>query len=571
MIDTTAPVLLGLTLPSIFNLGPDSMNEVGATARDPDGQVVSLVQVYLDREFAYRTFQKIGFVRGHTDTFSVNFVPWDVGNTGPKSGTSWVPMVDATAPGTYHVLKVAVTDLAGNRAVYAASELQAMGINTTIEVKGSLADTAAPVLLGLDMPASVDLPAGRSLLDLRLRAQDDAQGAGVDEVIVRFDREFGHGYGNTLTLRPFDITRGGQPIELVNPGYQLGPQTMPGTYRIEDVTVVDFAGNRTSYTRAQLATLGMDTALEVNNGAVQTASLTQSLDDGMLHLKLASTAWKAAEPNSFRLVLGYSADALHFDSAALAARPGLASAATTSTDGWVQLVVTGTGLTAAEAMAGIRIALRPVEGVHSAWQLTEFSVNGQDQVATVEAPMGGFLLGGDGSDRADFRFAREDVTVTRTASGFAVKSASGETVVLADVERLRFGEEVLALDDDGVAGQAWRLYQAAVDRTPDAAGLGYWIHQMEHGASLRQVALAFMAGSEFRTLYGGTLSDDGFIAALYDNVLHRAPDAAGLSWWRDALADGLARADALVYFSESAENVAQVAPLIANGIDYTLW
>ena len=129
----------------------------------------------------------------------------------------------------------------------------------------------------------------------------------------------------------------------------------------------------------------------------------------------------------------------------------------------------------------------------------------------------------------------------------------------------------MALDTDGVAGQASRLYRAAVDRKPDAAGLGYWIHQMEHGASLQEVARAFMADSEFRTLYGSALSDTGFITALYDNVLHRAPDEAGLAWWRAVLADGLEREKALVYFSESAENVAQVAPAILNGIDYTLW
>lgn len=570
MNDSAAPVLLGLILPSIFKVGPDSTIEVGASARDPDGQAVSLVQVYLDREFANLTFQKPYYTRGHTDTFSVHFAPWSVGDTGPVSASSLVSMLDATAPGTYRVLKVAVTDLAGNRAVYAASELQAMGINTMFEVKGSLADTAAPVLLGLDMPASVDLRAGRSTLDLRLRVQDNAQGAGVDQVIVRFDRELGHGYGKTVVLQPANLTRDGQSIELANLGYQLGPQTMPGSYRIDDVTVVDFAGNRNSYTGAQLAALGMDTVLEVKNSAAQ-AALTQSLGDGVLQLDLASTAWKAAEPNSFRLVLGYSADALHFDSAALAARPGGVSAATTSTDGWVQLVVTGAGLTAAEAMAGIRIALRPVEGVHSAWQLTELSVNGQDQVPVVEAPTGDFLQGGDGSDRADFRFAREDATVTRTAAGFEVRSAFGQTTVVADVERLRFGEDYVDLDEDGVAVQAYRLYQAAVDRKPDAAGLGYWIYQMEAGASLQQVAQAFMAGSEFRTLYGSTLSDAGFITALYDNVLHRAPDEAGLAWWRAAFADGLTREEALVYFSESAENVAQVAPLIANGIDYTLW
>jgi hypothetical protein len=34
----------------------------------------------------------------------------------------------------------------------------------------------------------------------------------------------------------------------------------------------------------------------------------------------------------------------------------------------------------------------------------------------------------------------------------------------------------VALDVDGAAGQAYRLYQAAFDRAPDKNGLGYWIN-----------------------------------------------------------------------------------------------
>ena len=41
---------------------------------------------------------------------------------------------------------------------------------------------------------------------------------------------------------------------------------------------------------------------------------------------------------------------------------------------------------------------------------------------------------------------------------------------------------------------------------------------------------------------------------LYDNVLHRAPDAGGYAYWMEQLAGGMAREDVLIGFSESTEN-----------------
>ena len=58
---------------------------------------------------------------------------------------------------------------------------------------------------------------------------------------------------------------------------------------------------------------------------------------------------------------------------------------------------------------------------------------------------------------------------------------------------------------------------------------------------------------------------------LYNNVLDRNPDQAGFDFWLGALANGATREDILVNFSESKENIANVADLIANGIQYQEW
>ena len=54
---------------------------------------------------------------------------------------------------------------------------------------------------------------------------------------------------------------------------------------------------------------------------------------------------------------------------------------------------------------------------------------------------------------------------------------------------------------------------------------------------------------------------------LYQNVLGRAADAAGLATWTGVLAQGGSRAGVVLDFSESPELKARLAPVIeANGI-----
>jgi hypothetical protein len=127
----------------------------------------------------------------------------------------------------------------------------------------------------------------------------------------------------------------------------------------------------------------------------------------------------------------------------------------------------------------------------------------------------------------------------------------------------------LALDIEGVAGQAYRLYKAAFDRTPDLKGLGYWIDEMDNASPIESVAGNFILSEEFKQLYGSSYSDAEFIRLLYANVLDRAPDQSGYDYWLGDMAKGLTKEKVLISFSESFENKANVADLIANGIEYT--
>ncbi len=143
---------------------------------------------------------------------------------------------------------------------------------------------------------------------------------------------------------------------------------------------------------------------------------------------------------------------------------------------------------------------------------------------------------------------------------------------LTNIERVQFTDVTLAFDVNGTAGQAYRLYQAAFNRTPDEPGLGYWIKAMDNGASLAQAAAGFVGSKEFTELYGANTSDSQFVQALYQNVLHRAGDAAGFDYWMAAIEQhGVSRAQVLGNFSESAENQAQVIGSIQHGIEFLPW
>jgi hypothetical protein len=140
---------------------------------------------------------------------------------------------------------------------------------------------------------------------------------------------------------------------------------------------------------------------------------------------------------------------------------------------------------------------------------------------------------------------------------------------LVNVERVVMGTSGTAFDTDGAAGQAYRLYQAAFDRTPDDFGIGFWISRLDQGVSLTDVANAFVASDEFLAKYGSLSSNAGLVHEFYLNILHREPDATGQAFWRDVLDRQVATvADVLVKLSESPENVAALVGTMENGISY---
>lgn len=166
------------------------------------------------------------------------------------------------------------------------------------------------------------------------------------------------------------------------------------------------------------------------------------------------------------------------------------------------------------------------------------------------------------SNRAAIKISKAGATITAIGEG---------TDQLTNIERLHFKDGTLAFDTSGDAGQVYRLYKAALDRTPDQSGLGFWIKQLDAGkGDIVWMSANFIASAEFKATYGTpqTVSNTAFVNLVYKNVLGRSPDANGFSYWEGKLAGGYHREKLMADFSESAENQANVATAIKDGIWY---
>lgn len=178
------------------------------------------------------------------------------------------------------------------------------------------------------------------------------------------------------------------------------------------------------------------------------------------------------------------------------------------------------------------------------------------------------LDGGPGLDVAIYAGSRTDYRVERSEGVYRVHAA-GAIDTLVGVERLQFANGYVALDVDGTAGMAYRLYRAALGRPPDPSGLGYQMHALDTGLAPTQLAGNFIASPEFQHTYGA-LDEAAFVTLLYRNVLGRAPDEAGLHFHLDALQRGAGREAVLLGFSESPENRAGVLGAVQGGMEYVL-
>ncbi|MEO1751812.1 DUF4214 domain-containing protein [Thiofaba sp. EF100] len=89
------------------------------------------------------------------------------------------------------------------------------------------------------------------------------------------------------------------------------------------------------------------------------------------------------------------------------------------------------------------------------------------------------------------------------------------------------------------------LYVSILGRAPDVEGLRYWANNIDHmGWTQTTVAQSFFDQPETKAKYPSYYTVSEFVTVVYGNVLGRAPDTEGLTYWTNQLNSGaIARQD----------------------------
>jgi lysophospholipase L1-like esterase len=103
--------------------------------------------------------------------------------------------------------------------------------------------------------------------------------------------------------------------------------------------------------------------------------------------------------------------------------------------------------------------------------------------------------------------------------------------------------------------QVSQYYSTYLHRTASAAEQAAWVNVFLAGASEAQVQVAFLASPEYQASHAGV---SAFVAGLYNDVLGRAPDAAGQDTWTQALQTGLSLSQVALAFLTTPEAKLQV-------------
>jgi hypothetical protein len=176
------------------------------------------------------------------------------------------------------------------------------------------------------------------------------------------------------------------------------------------------------------------------------------------------------------------------------------------------------------------------------------------------------LEGGPGLDTAATGALRRQAAVSNPAVAGALIGPEGADALLS-IEAVRFADGTEYFGPDSAGAGVHRLYLAALGRAADPTSLGALSAALESGVTSTRAAAATLVGSaEFAQRYGAP-DNAGFVTVLYENALGRAPDAAGLNTWVGGLDSGaLTRPAVVLGLSESAESKARTAPALADGL-----
>ncbi|WFU04668.1 DUF4214 domain-containing protein (plasmid) [Rhizobium sp. CB3171] len=152
----------------------------------------------------------------------------------------------------------------------------------------------------------------------------------------------------------------------------------------------------------------------------------------------------------------------------------------------------------------------------------------------------------DGSRTEAFARSTNTVPVELTSVTTSASGLSKTTVVSDDVAGITARNEM------------YRLYHAVLGRDPDAGGISDLAMAFNAGTTAVQIAGVLLNSAEYAQRIG-TPDNTQFVTMLYQNALGRAPEAAGLNGWVATLNAGTARGSVAQQIADSAEGQAHMA------------
>ncbi len=441
-------------------------------------------------------------------------------------------------------------------------------------------------------------------VDFRVQGLDNL---GIDYVSILLDRPVldGRGWwqwqliyiGNNFYAGSSTDTFTDNTPATANSTYEVSSNALPGAYNVMGVDVHDISGSVKSYSKIELDDLGFNTQFVVSNGTfvptVQFIQTSVPLESNItVQLEFATGIPVLPTSPMLKLTFNYTDSYITFDHI-----DGSFDISTinTSSNGATGSVSILAGL----KMNDTNIATITFHGAGTGSgtfniDVSEFQIGNYNVIYKDPSPIqfdfarqiigtsgndtfhtwigNEHVDGREGTDTQIFSGKEANYTIAQTGKIVTVTDKVGTDGIdtLINVEKLQFSDHTLAIEAQ--PGQtlleAYRIYKAAFDRAPDYGGLGFWYNAMDHGgASLADVAGEFIKSTEFKAMYGDNSTDANFINLLYSHVLGRIPDQGGYDFWINALHTDT-RANILVQFSESAENIANIAGIVANGIIY---
>jgi uncharacterized delta-60 repeat protein len=228
--------------------------------------------------------------------------------------------------------------------------------------------------------------------------------------------------------------------------------------------------------------------------------------------------------------------------------------------------------------------LLPIASAHSVWGL-QVLPNSKAMIGYDFDFVNYFARIGANANESDREFVLQQYRdfLSREGDSFGVAHWQNQLVNGAASRAQLIQQFLQSAEFQGRIAPVMRLYLAYFLRFPDYAGLQFWVG-FSATNPLTSISDAFASSPEFAARYGST-TDAEFVDLVYRNVLGRAPDAAGASFWEQQLASGArTRGEVMLAFSESEEfrgtsfNEVQVAMTYAgmlrrepDAAGYTFW